>query len=227
MNKCLGLICSVLAVALPPTSSAVAQLANAPVYANPTISGVRIAGDYAFGVNEESGKNSTFAARGQIGVSKVILGAGIGVVDLAQTNEATYMVSLAVRPVGGGGRLVAVAVQAGIGFTEASVTGFADALKTVDIPVSVALGLHVPLIAAQVQPWVAPRYTFRRQSLGNDSDNRNHFGVSAGIDARLLMGLGAQVAVDFQSIPELTGGATFDDAKLQPFLASIGLHFGI
>ena len=226
MNKCLTSICSVLAVVFVTTSSAVAQLSNVPVYANPTISGVRIAGDYAFGVNDESGKNSTFAARGQIGVSKVILGAGIGVVDLAETNEATYMASVAVRPVSSS-QLVAIAVQAGIGFTEASVAGFSDALKTVDIPVSVALGLHVPLIAAQVQPWVAPRYTFRRQSLGDDSDNRNHFAVSAGVDARLLMGLGAQVAVDFQSIPELTGGATFDDVKRRPFLASVGLHFGI
>ncbi len=226
MNKCLR-SCSVLAAVLLTASSAVAQLANAPVYANPTVSGVRIAADYAFGVNDESGKNSAFAARGQIGVSKIILGAGIGVVDVAQTNEATYMASVAVRPAGGGGQLVAIAVQAGIGFTEASLTGFTDALKTVDIPVSVALGLHVPLIAAQLQPWVAPRYTFRRQSLGDDSDNRNHVGISLGIDARLLMGLGAQVAVDFQSIPELTDGATIDEAKRQPFLASIGLHLGI
>ncbi|MBE0591033.1 MAG: hypothetical protein IH616_01375 [Gemmatimonadales bacterium] len=213
-----------LTMTLVGTGIARAQLANVPVYANPSISGFRIAGDYAKGMNDESLKHWAVAAQGHFGISRIVLGAGIGAVDFGSNTDVTYMGSLAVKVINSG--LVAVALQGGVGFTSLSADSLVDALKTRDIPVSLGVGLHLPLVVVSIDPWVAPRYTFRRHSTGSESDTRNHFGVSAGVDATLLFGLGVQVAVDFQSLPALTGNL-FDDVKREPFVFSAGLHFGI
>jgi len=214
----------VLALALAVAGSARAQLGNVPIYANPSLSGFRIAGDYAKGMNDESNKHWALAARGYVGVSRLVVGAGVGVVDFGGDTDPTYMGSLAVRVVDNG--LLAVALQGGVGFTKLSADSLVDALKTRDIPVSLAVGLHIPLVALSIDPWVAPRYTFRHYTMGTASDNRNHFGVSAGVDLKLVLGLGFQVAVDFQSLPEITGDV-IDDLKREPFLLSAGLHFGL
>lgn len=204
--------------------SAHAQLANVPVYANPSISGFRIAADYAKGMNDESFEYWAVAGQGHFGISRLVAGAGIGAVDIDGNTEVTYMGSLAVKVVDNG--LFAVALQGGIGFTDLSADSLVDALKTRDIPVSLGVGLHLPLVVASIDPWIAPRYTFRRHSSGDVSDTRDHFGLSAGVDATLVFGLGLQIAVDFQSLPELTGDI-FDDVKREPFLLSAGVHFGI
>jgi hypothetical protein len=201
-----------------------AQLGNVPIYANPSLSGFRIAGDYAKGMNDESNKHWALAARGHVGVSRIILGAGVGVVDFGSNTDPTYMGSLAVRLIDNG--LLAVALQGGVGFTKLSADTLLEALKTRDIPVSLAVGLHIPLVVLSIDPWVAPRYTFRHYTMGAAGDNRNHFGVSAGVDAKLVLGLGLQVAVDFQSLPEITGDV-INDLKREPFLFSAGLSFGL
>jgi hypothetical protein len=213
-----------LALAALGTGVARAQLANVPVYANPSMSGFRIAADYAKGMNDESLEHWAVAGQGHFGISRIVFGAGIGAVDFGSSTDVTYMGSLAVKVINTG--LVSVALQGGIGFTSVSADSVLDALKTRDIPVSLGVGLHLPLVVVSIDPWVAPRYTFRRHAVGDASDHRNHFGVSAGVDASLVFGLGLQIAVDFQSLPELTGDI-FDDAKREPFLLSAGLHFGL
>ena len=205
------------------TGLARAQLANVPVYANPSLSGFRIAADYAKGMNDESLKHWAVAGQGHIGISRLVLGAGIGAVDFGSSTDITYMGSLAVKVIDGG--LLSAALQGGIGFTSVSPDTLLEALKTRDIPVSLGVGLHLPLVVVSIDPWVAPRYTFRHHSRGTASDNRNHFGVSAGVDARLVLGLGLQVAVDFQSLPERSGDIV-EDIKREPFIFSAGLQFG-
>jgi len=208
---------------------AAAQLTNMPVYSNPAVKGFLIAGDVGFGVNDESGKNTAFAARGNLGLGKVILGAGIGVVGFdalvpggETQNEPTFMGSVAYRFLGDGG-LLNVSLQAGVGFT--SIGTDTDKLKTTDIPISVGVGTHLPIPLLLIEGWVAPRYTFRSVSADGSSDGRNHFGFSAGVDVRLPFGIGAQVAGDWASLPELDGNI-IDDLERQPFVASVGLQFG-
>jgi hypothetical protein len=214
----------VLTAALLAAGSVRAQLANVPLYANPSISGFRIAGDYAKGMNDESNKHWAVAGQGQLGISRLILGAGIGVVDFGSNTDPTYMGSVAVKVINGG--LLSVALQGGVGFSKLSADTLLDALKSRDIPVSLAAGLHIPLVVVSIDPWVAPRYTFRHYTMGTASDNRNHFGVSAGVEAKLVLGLGIQLAVDFQSLPAISGDV-FNDLKREPFLFSAGLHFGL
>ena len=191
--------------------------------------GFLIAGDVGFGVNDESGKNTAFAARGNVALGKIILGAGIGVVGFDglvpggdTQNEPTFMGSVAYRFVGDGG-LLNVSLQAGAGFT--SIDAVDETLKTTDIPISLGVGTHLPIPLLLIEGWVAPRYTFRNVSGDGTSDSRNHWGLSAGIDVRFPFGLGGQVAGDWASLPEISGDI-IDDLKRQPFTASIGLQFG-
>ena len=133
------------------------------------------------------------------------------------------MGSVAYRLAGDGNSLLNVALQAGAGFT--SIEGIAETHKTTDIPISLGIGTHLPIPLLLVEGWVAPRYTLRWISGGDSSDSRNHFGLSAGVDVRLPFGLGAQVAGDWASLPEISGDIV-DDLKRQPFTASVGLQFG-
>jgi hypothetical protein len=215
-----------VATALALTAStAGAQLSNMPVYANPAVSAVRIQGDYAFGVNQGSGEHSAFAARGNLVVSKLILGAGVGVVKLTDT-EPMYMGSLGYRLLGGGAMPLAVALQAGVGVVET-----ANLQTTVDVPVSLGVALHLPLVLVTIDPWIAPRYTLQFNSIAGTTGSRNHLGLSAGIDARLAMGLGFQLGLDWQRLPDFSLDAGIagivSDAKREPFLMSLGIHFAL
>lgn len=225
MDRISGMALSVCAALAFTASTAGAQLTNMPVYANPAVSTLRIQGDYAFGVNQESGENSAFAARGSLVVSKLILGVGVGVVDLTDT-EPMYMGSLGYRLLGGGAMPLAVALQAGVGVVET------DNLQTiVDVPVSLGVALHLPLVLVTIDPWIAPRYTLQFNSFAGATGSRNHLGLSAGIDARLAMGLGFQLGLDWQRLPDFSLDAglagIISDAKREPFLMSLGIHLGL
>ncbi|HEX9691461.1 MAG TPA: hypothetical protein VGA22_05125 [Gemmatimonadales bacterium] len=201
-----------------------AQLANVPVYANPSASGIAVGGDVSVGLNDESGKDLAFAARANLGFGKFLFGAGVGLVDFG-TTEPTFMGSVGYRVAKVG--FVNVAVQAGAGFTRNSSLG--DVLRTADIPVSAGIGLSLPLVVATVEPWVAPRFTIQRLSADGASTWRNHVGLSAGLDVKLLVGLGAHLAVDWQALPAIAAGdlgGTITDLKRQPLLLSGGVHFG-
>lgn len=229
MRRLFASTAALVVTSLILAAPAAAQLTNIPVYANPATKGIRIAGDVGFGVNDESGKNTAFSLRGNLGIGKLILGAGVGVVGFDALvpggdtqNEPTFMGSAAYRLLGDGG-LLNVSLQAGAGFT--SVDALGETLKTTDIPISLGIGTHLPIPLALVEGWVAPRYTFRYVSGSGDSDSRNHWGLSAGVDVRLPLGLGAQIAGDWSSLPEIDGDI-ISELKRQPFLMSVGLQVG-
>ncbi len=224
MRQVLRVSIATAALTALAASAAVAQLANIPVYANPSASGIRVGGEVAVGINDESGKNLAFAARASAGFGKLILGAGVGLVDFG-TTEPTFMGSLGYRIVRAGP--VNVAVQAGVGFTRNSSLG--EVLRTADIPVSLGIGLNVPLLLASVQPWVAPRFTIQRVAIDAGSTTRNHVGLSAGVDVNLLMGIGARVAADWSSLPSIDPGdlgGVVTDLKRRPVILSGGIQFG-
>jgi hypothetical protein len=211
---------------LGAAGTASAQLTNVPVYANPSVSGIHIAGDASFGMNDASGKHQAYGGRVTLGISKLLLGAGIGYVDFDNADaKVTYMGSLGYRLVGESGGLVNVAIQAGAGFV--STDSLVDQLTRADIPIAVGIGLHLPIPLIGIEPWIAPRYTFRWLSQGGESSTRNHFGFSLGADVTTPLGIGAQIAADWSSLPEQTtgGGDIIDDLKRKPYLLSAGLHF--
>jgi hypothetical protein len=217
-----GLVVAFLGVG----GTASAQLTNVPIYANPSVSGIHIAGDASFGMNDESGKHEAFAGRVTVTLSKLLLGAGLGYVDFDNADgETTWMGSLGYRLVGSGGSLLNVSLQAGAGFV--STDSLVNQLKRTDIPIALGIGLHLPIPVIGIEPWIAPRYTFRWLSQGGESSNRNHFGFSVGADVTLPLGIGAQIAGDWSSLPELSsgGGDIIDDLKRKPYLLSAGLHF--
>ncbi len=219
-----AVLVTVVALASGATT-ADAQLTNTPVYANPAVPTLRIAGDYGFGVNQGSGEHSAFAARGSLVVSKLIVGAGVGVVKVTDA-EPMYMGSLGYRLLGGGAMPLAVALQAGVGVVETD-----NLQTTVDVPVSLGVALHLPLVLVTIDPWIAPRYTLQFNSVAGTTGSRNHVGLSAGIDARLAMGLGFQLGLDWQRLPDfsLDAGVSgiISDVKREPFLMSLGVHFGL
>lgn len=226
MTHSVRIVAAAVLASLAVGSSTSAQLTNVPVYANPSVSGIHIAGDASFGINDESGKHQAYAGRVTLGISKLLLGAGLGYVDFDDADgQTTYMGSLGYRLVDGGGGLLNVALQAGAGFV--STVSLVDQLKRTDIPIALGVGLHLPIPLIGIEPWIAPRYTFRWLSQDGESSTRNHFGFSIGVDVTLPLGIGAQIAGDWSSLPELStgGGDIVDDLKRKPYLLSGGLHF--
>ena len=203
-------------------SSASAQLTNVPVFVNPSVGTVYLAGDFSTGVNDESGKNNALAARASLGLGPIVLGAGIALVDYDLFGkESTYMGSLGFRLISAG--MIKVMLQAGVGFQQFGDESFIEDIKTADVPIALGFGLDLGI----VQPWLAPRYTIQRVTAGAEIENRNHFGASFGLDVNLIAGLGAQAALDWRSLPAIGDPGDFlVDLKRQPVLVSVGAHWG-
>ena len=215
-------VMTTIATALALSASPVAaQLTNVPVYANPSVGTLMLAGDYSTGMNDESGKNDAFAARVTLAAGPMVFGAGIASVNYdILGKEPTYMASVGFRPVRG---MFSLLIQAGAGVQIFGNENIVEDVKSADIPISMGFGLNLGI----VQPWVAPRYTIQMISAGPDSENRNHFGASIGVDVNLIVGLGIQAALDWSSLPAVGDPSSFvSDLERKPVLVSLGAHWG-
>ncbi len=212
------------AVFAQPTT---AQLVGSPVYFNPRGgSGLMLAADYGRGVNDESGKNNTFAGRASLGIGPFSIGGGVGVSDVGGLSgddyELQYMGNAALRIFGGGLLPVSLSLQAGVGFMNLSDLNS----EFLTIPIGLALGINVPTPGFSFDPWIAGRYTIHRNEIGTmPSFNQNAVGLSAGADLNFLMGLGLHIAADWESIPEETLAGPFTALASKPFVLGIGLHY--
>lgn len=222
MKRILGSIALVGLVASLAASTASAQLYNVPVFFSPAFgTGVGVYGDFGIGLNDDAkfGTDAPLAYGGHVilGLSKFQIMGGATYVD---TKTATFDKELSF---GGNvgltlfrtpASMVVVNVQAGAGYVK-FLEGAAKITQW-NFPVGVGLALNPPLVGAIVEPWIAPRAHLFRTSEGGTSDTDIGFGVSGGINASLLLGIGAWAAIDWltlkpgdatESVTPLTLGA--------------------
>jgi hypothetical protein len=189
-----------------------AQLAFFPVDALPSGSAATFFGaTYGRGMNDASLKldaYSAFIGRSGIG-NRATLAAGVGMIDFPAEGEWTYGAALGidVLPAGGSAQL---SVQTGLGYfspvTDAS---------TMHIPVGLALKGMIEGPTADVAPWVMPRVSILRASVGDVSDTSTDFGVSGGVMVTLPNGFGVHTSVDV-----LAADAT-------QWLLGVGVHYSM
>jgi hypothetical protein len=188
--------------------------------------GFTLYGDFGKGLNEESGKNTAFGARAVLGVSAITLGVGVGTVNASipglsdDQNNFQWMGVAAFRLFGGGPVPAAVNIQAGYGRLAS------DSIAEVNVPVGVGFSLSAPVPGVTLELWGAPRISYRRVTVGASSETQTGFGLSGGINFGFSIGLGGYVALDWQSLSDVTDG-DFPLIGGNPALLGIGVSWNI
>jgi hypothetical protein len=209
-----------------------AQLFNQPVYFSPAFgTGVGVYGDFGIGLNDDSKLDSDFkkpvAFGGHVvlGVSKFQVMGGVSYVDPKDTSatpldkELTYGGNVALTLFRAPASMIVVNVQAGAGYAKFG-EGLTEATQW-NFPIGVGLALDLPVVGWFVEPWVAPRvHIFNTKVGGGTSETDVGFGVSGGVNANLLLGIGIWAALDWLTVkPE---GAT---ESIKPLVLGAGLSW--
>jgi len=204
-----------------------AQLNSMPVHYSPKGgTGFTVYGDFGKGLNEESGENTAFAARAVLGVSAITLGVGVGTVNASipglseDQNNFQWMAMAAFRILGGGPIPAAINIQAGYSRLAS------DSTAEVRVPVGVGLSVSAPVPGVTLEVWGAPRVSYRRVTVGATSETQTGFGISGGINFGFSIGLGGYVALDWQSLSDVTDG-DFPLIGGNPALLGVGVSWNI
>ena len=207
-----------------------AQLKSLPVYFSPKGgTGITVAVDYGRGLNDDSGKNSTYTGRVILGLPVVTLGVGVGVFDpkvISQDSEMQFMGNLALKLFGGPLMPVAVSLQGGAGYLKLGSDAFAT--KSWTFPVGVGLALNIPTPGASLEPWIAGRFQLDRLETSVGNANQTGVGISGGVNLGTLTGVGLHVAADWSSVGEkVTGNPTIDllTRFRKPLVFGVGLRY--
>jgi hypothetical protein len=203
-----------------------AQLNSMPVFFSPKGgTGIVLYGDFGKGLNDESGKNTAWAARGVLGIGPVSAGGAVGTVnpevDGQRQNAFQWMAMAAFRLLGGGPLPLAVNVQTGYGRLAPS-----DTTSEVNVPVGLGVSLNAPTPGLSLEVWAAPRFTVRRVKVGDATETQTGFGLSAGVSAGFSSGLGGYVAVDWLSLSDESGG-DFPLIGRSPAILGVGLSLSL
>ena len=217
MKRFVGGMATVALVLGLTASTATAQIFNQPVYFSPAHgTGVTVAGDFGYGVNEDAELTSgekPWAAGGRI-----ILGTQF----VQLSGGASYVVPRggADKEVAFGGSValnlfrstattpVAVNVQVGVGYLKQGNN------TLLDFPIGIGIAADVSTPGVSVEPWAAPRVHIQRVSNGT-SDTEVGFGVSGGLNVNLPIGIGLHAAADWMTI---------GDPSSQPLRVGGGIH---
>ncbi len=165
--------------------------------------GVKIFGDFAKGLNDESFKNTYFGGRAELGIPMVQFWAGVGSVK----PESEEGVETSSNMTWGGGAAfnlikgispIKLAIQASYG----SVSEEGSTFSQIPFGVSVSANLGTGGVAAVPFGYVYANYTSVSFSseLNLESLNEWAYGITGGLEVNLPMGLGLQAAVGFESI---------------------------
>ncbi len=233
MKRILGSIALVGLVASLAANTASAQMFGTPVYFSPAFgTGVGVFGTFATGLNDDAKLfdqtwDSPMAYGGHVilGLSKFQIMGGAMYVDMKDPTgeldkELSFGGNLGLTLYRTPASVLVVNVQAGAGYVKFGDATIGEA-KLWNFPIGVGISANVPVVGAFVEPWIAPRvHIFSTSGTGLDSETDVGFGVSGGINANLLLGLGAWAALDWYSV-------TFrDDAEsTQPLTLGAGLYF--
>lgn len=194
-----------------------AQLAGLPVHYVPAATGVTIGGMFGIGLNSDAENLSgdkTMSAGGMItiGLPTFWVSAGASYFDLRG--------DLAQKDVSFGGHAgyklplppstpVSVGIVAGVSYLSA------DGGNVLFVPAGVTLAINVPSTGVSVTPWASPQYRLTRFSPDvGESSSESNFGVSGGLSIGLPVGVGFDLAVDY-------------DAESKAFLGGAGIHYAI
>jgi hypothetical protein len=220
-----------LLLALGPGSLAAQLLAN-PVYSSPKgPNGLTLAVDFGTTLQrqindvETTAKPNNVGARAVLGLPVFSVGVGAGIYnsdvpgvekELQFSGQAALKIfSPPLLPVG-------VGLQAGAGYLQQG--SGATAVKTVDVPLGLAVGVKPPSPAVSFEAWGAPRVQLRRTSVGGNSATQAGIGASAGINLAMPMGLGLHLAADWSRLSKKTSGP-ISLGKTETLIFGVGLHY--
>jgi hypothetical protein len=211
MRRILGLA---LGLAVAMTAQPVdAQLFNMPNYGSPSgTPATWLSANYGRGLNDASGKQDAYGiAVGRRGIgNRATVSAGVAMIDSQPDSEWTFggTVGVALLPAGGSAQ---VSVQGGIGYLSVDVG--TESATSLHFPIGVSLRTTIEGPTATVAPWIMPRLSVVRYSLGSVSDTSSDFGVSGGFSVTLPSGFGVHTALDLLAA---------DDSA---WLLGVGLHY--
>jgi hypothetical protein len=239
MKRILGSIALVGLVASLTANTASAQLYNMPVYFSPAFgTGVGVYGDFGMGLNDDAkfGTDAPIAYGGHVilGLSKFQIMGGASYVDTKVTGadkEISFGGNVGLTLFRTPASMVVVNVQAGAGYVKFGEGATAATLW--NFPIGVGLALNPPVVGAFVEPWIAPRVQIFSTSVGDVSDTDIGFGVSGGINANLLLGIGAWAALDWLTVKPGTSTESVSPMRLGVGLSwkfsvpSLGIPGGI
>jgi len=194
--------------------------------------GVKIFGDYAKGMNDDSFKSTYFGGRAELGIPFANFWAGIGsvkadsaTVGAATSSEMTYGGGAAFNLLKGPMVPVRVAVQAGYGSYKEDISDNVSA-KLTKIPFGLSAAINLPTSGVAIVPWAYAFGEYQSRSVtGFDSENKIGFGVSGGLEVNLQMGLGIYAAVNWSTIDFGVEGET--DTSESPIYLAAGLNYKI
>jgi len=172
-------ILSLTAVAaLAFTTVASAQLLNFPVNVNPHHgSGVAIAGLFGKGMNDNSGKFTSFGAGARIGFGAINIAAGAMTTNLQPDSKIDFA-----------GNAEFVVIKGGASPFAASIFGGFGTASDIGTRIPFGVGLSVAPPGGIFSVWAAPFYQIFSPS--GSGGSVNDFGVSGGVRVGLPMGLG-------------------------------------
>lgn len=220
-----------LLLAFGPGALAAQLLAN-PVYFSPKApNGLTVAVDFGTTLQtqvddvEATAKPNNVAARAILGLPVFSVGVGAGVFnsDLPGADKelqfsgqaAVKIFSPPLLPVG-------VSVQAGAGYLQQG--SGAAAVKTIDVPLGLAVGVKPPSPVVSFEAWAAPRVQLRRVSAAGNNATQAGIGASAGVNLGMPMGLGLHLAADWSRLSRKTSGP-LNLGKTETLIFGVGLHY--
>ena len=200
--------------ALLVATPAMGQLLNHPVQALPAgdAAGTTfVAAQSARGLNDNSGKQNSFAAGVGRAMEKVSFMGMAGYVA-SDTDQLTLGANMAVHLLSDDSTPVQVSLQGGFGW--ASLDVLTESLSIMSFPIGLAIQGRPSGNATTVTPWLMPRLDISRASIGGVSTTSTDLGAAAGFSVTSESGAGAHLAIDWVNVE---GGS--------PFGFAIGVHY--
>jgi hypothetical protein len=209
MKQALTGVALCLMAALASAAPAAAQMWFFPDYAVPSANGnpgTFIAGSYAGGLNDDSGKiNAVGGMVGKTGESASFM-AGLGILTGDADNELTLGAAVGVDVAKSGS--TTISLQGGVGWMGPGDSNF------LRVPIGVAFKGRIESPEAVIVPWVMPRVNYTRLSGGPFTTSQTDIGASGGVSFTFGGGFGVHTALD---ILHADGG--------DPIVFGIGGHF--
>jgi hypothetical protein len=229
MKRFLGGIALVALILGLSVESAAAQMRGMVKYPAIGGTGVKIFGDFAKGINDESFKDTYFGGRVELGIPVAQFWAGAGSVkgdsatfNAAQSSNFTWGGGAAFNLIGGISP-IKLGIQAGFG----SVSEEGSTFSQIPFGVSVHADLGTGGVGVKPFGYVYGNYTMVSVDI-QDVDNINEFayGLTGGLEVNLPMGLGFQAAVGVESVKNETPLFS-DKTRLLGITANIGAAYKI
>ncbi|GBD31469.1 hypothetical protein HRbin33_00421 [bacterium HR33] len=209
-----------------------AQLFANPVYFSPKgPNGLTVAVDFGTTLQtqlddvEASAKPNNVGARAILGLPMFSVGVGAGIFnpDVSGLDKEVQLSGQAAVKIFSPPLLpVGVSLQAGAAYLQQG--SGATAVKFIDVPLGLAVGVKPPSPAVSFEAWAAPRVQLRRVSFTGSSATQAGIGASAGVNLGMPMGLGLHLAADWSRLSRKTSG-TINLGKTETLIFGVGLHY--